>query len=243
MLDYALTKQQILRAGYSQNYSTRSNLGIGGFDLAERAYANETWGNQLRLQEAGPIGTNMFLNTRLQLRRYKSDSSSQLEAQTIRVLDGVTRGGAQVAGGVDQHDFELSSDLNYVRGNHQMRTGIALEGRHYRTDSVSNYLGTYIFTNEGDFLIGRPRNYTRRIGDPLIVYSHLEGGAYVQDDHPVAAEPDVQSRSPLRGADARQRPDRFRAASGPDVGAGHERTHDDPHQLRHFLQLDEHQRL
>ena len=182
MLDYALTRQHILRAGYSQNYSTRSNLGIGGFDLAERAYANETWGNQLRLQEAGPIGKNMFLNTRLQLRRYKSDSSSQLEAQTIRVLDGVTRGGAQVAGGVDQHDFELSSDLNYVRGNHQMRTGIALEGRHYRTDSVSNYLGTYIFTNEGDFLIGRPRNYTRRIGDPLIAYSHLEGGAYVQDD-------------------------------------------------------------
>ena len=34
MFDYALTKQQMLRAGYSQNYSTRSNLGIGGFDLA-----------------------------------------------------------------------------------------------------------------------------------------------------------------------------------------------------------------
>ena len=42
MFDYALTKQHMLRVGYSQNYSTRSNLGIGGFDLAERAYANET---------------------------------------------------------------------------------------------------------------------------------------------------------------------------------------------------------
>ena len=63
-----------------------------------------------------------------------------------------------------------------------MRTGIALEGRHYRTDSVSNYLGTYMFSNDERFLIGKPRNYTRRIGDPLIVYSHLEGGAYVQDD-------------------------------------------------------------
>ena len=48
MFDYALTKQQMLRVGYSQNYSTRSNLGIGGFDLAERAYSNETSGNQLR---------------------------------------------------------------------------------------------------------------------------------------------------------------------------------------------------
>ena len=38
MFDYALTKEQMLRVGYSQNYSSRSNLGIGGFDLAERAY-------------------------------------------------------------------------------------------------------------------------------------------------------------------------------------------------------------
>ena len=182
MFDYNLPASHVLRVGYSQNYSTRSNLGIGGFDLAERAYRNETRGNQLRLQEAGPIGKDLYLNTRLQLRRFASESTSDLEAQTIRVLDGVTRGGAQVAGGVDQHDFELTSDLNYVRGKHTMRTGIALEGRHYRTDSVSNYLGTYIFTNEDDFAIGRPRNYTRRIGDPLIAYSHIEGAVYVQDD-------------------------------------------------------------
>ena len=182
MFDYALTKEQMLRVGYSQNYSTRSNLGIGGFDLAERAYANESNGNQLRVQETGPIGKNAFLNTRLQLRLYRTDSISQLEAPTIRVLDGVTRGGAQVTGGVNQKDIELSSDLNYVRGRHTMRTGIQLEGRHYRTDSASNYLGTYIFSSSEDFLIGKPRNYTRRIGDPLISYSHLEAAVYVQDD-------------------------------------------------------------
>jgi len=48
MFDYALTKEQMLRVGYAQNYSTRSNLGIGGFDLGERAYSNDTKGNQLR---------------------------------------------------------------------------------------------------------------------------------------------------------------------------------------------------
>ena len=127
--DYALTKQQMLRIGYSQNASSRSNLGIGGFDLAERAYSNDNSGNQLRVQETGPIGRDMFLNTRLQLRLYRSDSTSQLEARTIRVLDGVTRGGAQVAGGVDQKDIELASDLNYVRGMHTIRTGIEPEGR------------------------------------------------------------------------------------------------------------------
>jgi len=180
--DHALSKAHVLRLGYSQNYNSRGNLGIGGFDLAERAYSNENSSNQVRMQETGPIGSNMFLNTRLQLRLYRSESTSVLEAQTIRVLDGVTRGGAQVAGGVNQKDIELASDLNYVTGKHTMRTGFELEGRHYRTDSVSNYLGTFIFSNGETFLNGRPRNFTQRIGDPLIVYSHLEGGAYVQDD-------------------------------------------------------------
>ena len=56
MFDYALTKEQMLRVGYSQNESSRSNLGIGGFDLAERAYSNESSNNQLRMQETGPLG-------------------------------------------------------------------------------------------------------------------------------------------------------------------------------------------
>ncbi len=182
MFDYALTKEQMLRIGYSQSASSRSNLGIGGFDLAERAYANENSGNQLRVQETGPIGKAAFLNTRLQLRLYRTDSRSELEAPTIRVLDGFTSGGAQVTGGVNQKDVELSSDLNYVRGIHTIRTGVQLEGRHYRTDSASNYLGTYIFSSNEDFQIGKPRNYTRRVGDPLITFGHLEAAAYVQDD-------------------------------------------------------------
>jgi hypothetical protein len=182
MFDYNLNASHVMRVGYSQNYNSRSNLGIGGFDLSERAYSNENSSNQLRLQETGPIGSNMFLNTRMQLRLYRSESTSVLEAQTIRVLDGVTRGGAQVAGGVNQKDIEMSSDLNYVRGRHTMRTGFELEGRHYRTDTISNYLGTFIFSNGETFLNGRPRNFTQRIGDPLIVYAHLEGGVYVQDD-------------------------------------------------------------
>ena len=69
------------------------------------------------MQETGPLGANMFLNTRLQLRLYRSESTAVLEAQTIRVLDGVTSGGAQVDGGVNQKDIELASDSE-LRARH-----------------------------------------------------------------------------------------------------------------------------
>ena len=182
MVDYALTKDQTLRLQYSQNASSRSNLGIGGFDLAERAYSSESSNHELRLQEAGPIGRRSYLNTRLELNWNRSESASQFEAPTIRVLDGVTTGGAQVKGGNHQKDFEFGSDLAYIRGIHSMRTGIQVEGRHSRADDASNYLGTFVFSSTADFVAGKPRNYTRRIGDPLITYSHLQAGLYVQDD-------------------------------------------------------------
>ncbi len=182
LLDYGLSTQHILRLGYSQNSSSRGNLGVGGFDLAERAYSSQSSANQFRVQEAGPVGPNAFLNTRLQIRLSRAESESLVEAPTIRVLDGFTSGGAQVTGGRTQKQFELTSDLNYVRGIHTMRTGIALDGRRYQSDDASNYLGTYVFSSRADFDAGRPRNYTRRIGDPLIRYAHLEAAVYVQDD-------------------------------------------------------------
>ncbi len=88
------------------------------------------------MQETGPLGKNAFLNSRLQLRLNRSASISQLEAPTVRVLDGFTSGGAQVSGGRSQKDVELTSDLNYVTGIHTIRTGISLEGRHYRADDA-----------------------------------------------------------------------------------------------------------
>ena len=189
------------------------------------------------MQETGPIGKNAFLNTRLQLRLYRTDSRSQLEAPTIRVLDGFTSGGAQVTGGVNQKDVELSSDLNYVRGMHTMRTGVQLEGRHYRTDSASNYLGTYIFSSSEDFQNGKARNYTRRVGDPLISFAHLEAAVYVQDD--LRLRPNLTFSPGLRYELQTHVHDLtgFGPRLGLDVGAGQERPHHHPHELRHLLQL------
>ncbi|MEP6784083.1 MAG: TonB-dependent receptor, partial [Acidobacteriota bacterium] len=181
-IDYALTKDQALRVQYFHNDNARKNLGIGGFDLAERAYSNNANSDQFRIQEAGPIGRRFYHNTRFQFRRSDQNSASEFEAQTIRVLDGVTRGGAQVSGGRNTHAFDVISDVNYVRGIHAMRAGVELNSRHERTDDSTNYLGTYIFTGSDSLAGGTPTSYTRRIGDPLITYSWLQTAVYLQDD-------------------------------------------------------------
>jgi hypothetical protein len=182
LFDYALTKDQVLRVSFNTDRSSGENLGIGGYDLPERAYSNSERYYNLRIQEVGPLGRRFFINTRASVTWNDSESTSNLEAPTIRVIDAVTFGGAQVAGGRHSRNLNLASDLDYVRGIHAVRTGIVLDGTSFRSDDSSNYLGTYTFESNDDYLAGRARSYTRRIGDPHVQYWMLQAGLYIQDD-------------------------------------------------------------
>ena len=181
-VDYALTLDQTLRFGYNLARFTNGNLGVGGYDEAERAYSNENSVHNLRGQHYGPIGRRGFLRSRVQLIWSDSGSQSATELPTFRVNDAFTSGGAQVSGGQHARTVNLGADLDYVRGLHSLRAGIALDGSWYRSDSSSNYLGTYTFDSLQAYLDQRPSNYTRRLGDPNISYRNFQSGLYVQDD-------------------------------------------------------------
>jgi hypothetical protein len=180
--DYAITRDQTLRFGFNRFSFTNKNTGVGLYDFAERAYTTTEDQNMLRIQEAGPVGRRFFTNTRAQIIWADSNNRSALEQQTIRINDASTRGGAQMKGGRHTRTVNLMSDLDYVRGMHSVRGGMQLEGGSYRSDEASNYLGTYTFENLDAFNAGRPRSFTRRIGDPNISYWNLQAGFYVQDD-------------------------------------------------------------
>ena len=182
LIDYALTRDQTLRVSINRFSFSQGNLGIGGNDEIERAYSNDNTSTNLRIQEAGPLGRRFFTNTRLQIGRNVSNSSSSIEAPTFRITDARTTGGAQVRGGRHATTVNLQSDLDYVRGIQSVRTGISFEGGDFRSDDASNYLGTYLFESPEAFQAGRPTSYTRRIGDPNITYKNIQAGIYVQDD-------------------------------------------------------------
>jgi hypothetical protein len=181
-LDHALTADHSLRASFDRSSRDTRNQGIGGFNLLDRAFRSSSDTNVIRISENGAVGRRMFSESRLQLIFGSSSSQAELEAPTLRVLDAFTSGGAQVRGGQNRFDLELSSDLDYVRGAHSWRVGGLIEGGRYRSDDISNYLGTYTFASLDDFRAGRPSSYTRRVGDPNLTYSRWQAGLYIQDD-------------------------------------------------------------
>jgi hypothetical protein len=181
-LDHALTVDQTLRIGGNRNNNSSSNLGIGDWDEPERAYRTDATNYNFRVQHVGPVGRRFFINNRLQIGLTESQSSSAVEAPTIRVIDAFTSGGAQQTGGTRTRRLNAASDLDYVRGRHSVRMGTLLDGAWFQTTSNSNYLGTYTFESLEAYEQNRPRSYTRRMGDPNIDYFNLNAGFYLQDD-------------------------------------------------------------
>jgi hypothetical protein len=182
LLDYAITKDQTMRFSGSWNRSTQENLGVGAYDLPERAYHSQSHGFGFTALEAGPLGRRWFINTRANVRFNRSDTQSATEAPTIRVNDAFTSGGAQRAGGRDSASGTVQSDLDYIRGRNSWRTGVQLDFGSYQSNDASNYLGTYTFASLADYEAGIPVLYTKRIGNPNIDYGNAQLGAYLQDD-------------------------------------------------------------
>jgi hypothetical protein len=57
-----------------------------------------------------------------------------------------------------------------------------IEAGWYRSDTGTNYLGTFTFTSLADYEAGRPATYSRRLGDPLVEFSQWQAGLFIQDD-------------------------------------------------------------
>jgi hypothetical protein len=185
-VDHALTTSQTLRASYQRNGTRSRNLGVGDFDLPARAYSRDTSEDVFRLSQSGPLGRNFFTETRFQVRRQSNESASLTDAPTLQVLDAFTAGGAQIEGGRSGTDIELATDVDYAKGRHSARAGFLLEAGRYRSDDSRNMGGTFTFASLDAYVAGRPTTFTQRSGDPLVNYSHVQFGGYVQDDVRVA---------------------------------------------------------
>lgn len=181
-LEHALGATSNLRAEYSRRADTRQNLGVGDFDLAERAYETQTTNDMLRVRNTRTIGKRVFSELRFEVTQSRTASSSLSSLPTLRVLDAFTSGGAGQAGVREGRQFTVAQNLDFTIAKHALRVGVQVDGGWWDSTTQTNANGTFTFSSLDDFLAGRPRTYTRRVGDPNVSYSQYEAGWYIQDD-------------------------------------------------------------
>jgi hypothetical protein len=181
-INFALSPDQTLKVWLQSNKNTADDQGVGGMNALDRAYSQTSTMQTLRLQEAGPLGRRFFINTRVLVQALGSSSDSVTNAPTFVVQGSETMGGAQLAGGTQQKNALVQSDIDYIRGINTIRFGTQLQSTWYHTNAETNYLGTYSYVDWAAYLANSPAVFTQNIGDPTIAYNYFEGGVYAQDD-------------------------------------------------------------
>lgn len=181
-VEHALSKTHTLRGEYQRNALRLDNLGVGDFDLPERAYTNDTAEQILRFADTGAVGKKLVNEILLQMRWQQIDKSSASSAASINVLNAFNAGGAQLRGGRRVREFELADNLDFVFGKHALRAGLLYEAGSYRSDEQQNANGSFVFASLADYRAGRPTTFSKRTGDPLVEFSQHQFGFYLQDD-------------------------------------------------------------
>ena len=232
----ARAPSNILRAEYSRRENTRGNLGVGDFDLHERAYAADTIDRHAaRAQHARRSARRCSAS---------SASSSRSRRRTPRVVD-------------DDADRPRARSVHVGRrraGRHARRPPVhrraELRLHHREAHAARRPRGRRRLVGQQPAVerqrhvhvlepgrLTRPAgrsNYTRRVGDPQVSYSQYEAGWYIQDDFRVSKNLNVSLG--LRQEVQTHVDDKLNlgAARGVHLGAAQGQH---PRRLRHLLRL------
>jgi hypothetical protein len=172
-----------LQLEYSRRQNDRSNLGVGDFDLDERAYANDNSTDTFRARSTNVIGKKVFSEFRFSLIDSTLSTTSLSNRPTLRVNEAFTGGGAGQTGDRHAREIELAQNVDFSVGRkHSMRAGLLFESGWWDSTQRSNAFGTYTFTSLAAYQAGTPATYSIRIGDPLVEYTQTKAGWYLQDD-------------------------------------------------------------
>jgi hypothetical protein len=172
-----------LQLEYSRRQNDRDNLGVGDFNLPERAFSTDNSTDTFRVRATNVIGKKLFSETRFSLIDSTLSTTSMSQLPALLVNEAFNAGGAGQMGDRHAREIELAQnfDFNATR-KHSMRVGLLFEAGWWDSDQRSNAFGTYTFTDINAFNAGRPSTYAIRVGDPLVEYSQVKAGWFVQDD-------------------------------------------------------------
>ena len=179
---HSISKSNTLSVSYQRSGQKKDNLGVGNFDLSDRAYSLDESENLFRLSDSTTIGRRLFNEFRFQFRWQDRSQNSVTDAPAIVVLNAFNRGGAQKESHVQAQESELADNIDMAFGRHSIRTGFLLETGRYNNDLLSNKDGTFIFASLDDFTAGRPITFTQRVGHHPIKSTQYQLGLYLQDD-------------------------------------------------------------
>ncbi|HEX8558673.1 MAG TPA: TonB-dependent receptor [Pyrinomonadaceae bacterium] len=181
-VEHAFDKLHAVRAEYQRNAGRQSGLGVGDFDLPERAYTLDQAEHLFRLSQTSTYARRYLNDLRLQARWQGRETTAASDAPAVLVAGAFNAGGALTRGARRARELELSDDLDFATESHSMRAGVRFEAGSYRSDESANRFGVYTFAGLDEYRRRRPTTYSERAGDPALSFAQRRFAWYWQDD-------------------------------------------------------------
>jgi hypothetical protein len=181
-LEHGFDVNQTLRFEYRRSEDARHNLGVGDFNLMERAFERSSNEHQVRTSLQSVMGRSALNQFRVQWNHEEIASASMSNAPAVIVIDAFSSGGAGVSSEGSTRALEVADNFDFNVGRHAMRAGMLFEAGAFRNVDSRNAAGTFTFSSLEAFLVGAPNTFTQRLGQLQTAFSQYQLGVYWQDD-------------------------------------------------------------
>lgn len=145
-LDFQLNPTNTLAASYNFSSNRLGGQGVGGFELADRAFDTDASEHSVRFTEMSILGRTMLNEARFGLARHRVTQTPASRAPSITVLGAFTSGGApgqDVAR--DEWLTEIADNFSWAAGAHSLKFGGLILGRQVKDFRTDNFNGSFFF--------------------------------------------------------------------------------------------------
>jgi Carboxypeptidase regulatory-like domain len=145
-LDYAINEKNSLTVRYQNTRSSFENQGVGGYNLASRAYNSNGSENTIQVTETAVVSARFINESRFQYMRANSLMTGGSNDLAIMVAGAFSSGGAQVGNsGNTTNNQEFTNTSTFTRGTHTIKWGGRARQSFLDSTSESNFGGAYTF--------------------------------------------------------------------------------------------------
>lgn len=181
-INHNLTKDLPVKLNYLFNNGTSENLGVGVFNLSDRAFDQKNRSHELRLSTVGTFAERFLNEFRVQYKNETYATIPQSEEAAITVLDSFNMGGAGNFRQTSRQNLWLADNLLFGTKLHALKMGGNLFVENEKQISAYNQNGTFIFSTLEDYILGRPSIFSQSPGTRDAQVMQYQLGAFFQDD-------------------------------------------------------------
>jgi hypothetical protein len=145
-IDRTINAKNTLNIRYQHSSAELDKQGIGGFDLATRAYNRINSEDTVQITQTHELSSGAINELRFQYTLGKLATAGQSALPVINVEDSFNGGGSVMNNsGNTQHRWEMNDAATYTHAKHVIRWGGRVRGLVDDDTSMSNFSGTYTF--------------------------------------------------------------------------------------------------